>query len=144
MVEKIVPSKYQNVEKIEKNGIKLTKTELPNTDLHETDFSLRHQKVKDRVLSILKGDKYARKNDFYLCLSYWIKTGMINVNVDFQEWNKITKPESISRCRRELMSLAKKGNKDYAFLLKDEETIDIREKEKENYINYYKKFVIKK
>ena len=137
MVEKQVPTKYQSIEKIEKNGIKLTKTDLPKDDLKETDFSLRHERVKDRVLSILKGDKYARKNDFYLCLNYWIRTGMINVNVDFQEWNKITKPESISRARRELMSLAKRGNKDYAFLLKDEETIDVREKEEQNYKNYY-------
>ena len=109
----------------------------PYRPIKETDFSLRHETVKNRVLSLLKFDKYARRNDFYLCLLYWIKSGMISVNVDFKDWNKITKPESISRARRELMSLAKKGHKDYSFLLKDEETSDIRNQEEENYKEYF-------
>lgn len=112
-------------------------TQLFKGNLHETDFSLRHEKVKDRVLSLLRMDKYNRKNDFFLCLNYWIRTGQISVNVDFKDWNKITKPESISRARRELISKAKHGDKELQFLLKDEETLETRKTEEENYKDYF-------
>lgn len=102
-----------------------------------SDFSIKHKKVKDRVLSILKSDKYSRKNDFYLCLSYWIKCGFIKMQVDFKDFGKITKPESISRCRRELITEAKKGNNELNFLLTDKEILEERENLKELNEEYY-------
>lgn len=106
----------------------------PNLErFKETEFSLRHEKVKDRVLSILREDKYSRIDDFYLCLLYWIKTGQIEMKVDFKDFKKITKPESISRCRREIFTMAKKDQK-LKFLLENQ---DFRKDEEENYHNYF-------
>jgi len=121
----MVEKKAIQIEKIERVGNKII---CPKKEFKESiDFTLKHNHVKERVLSILKGDKYARKNDFYLCLVYWIKCGFIKMEIDFKDFNKITKPESISRCRRELISLAKKGNKELQFLLKDSETLNKRD-----------------
>lgn len=117
-----------------------TKTDFPSLEKFKesADFSLKHQKVKDRVLSILREDKYSRKNDFYLCLLYWIKCGFIKMEVDFKDFDRITKPETISRVRRELISEAKHGVKELNFLLSDEETLEKRENLQELNKDYYK------
>lgn len=119
------------------NSVKSITKEVKNTQVesiearprkyNETNFSIMHKKVKDRVLSILRGDKYARQNDFYLCLVYWIKCGFIKTEIDLKDLQNITKPESISRVRRELITQAKKGDAALQFLLKDEETLNERE-----------------
>ena len=117
---------------------KLTKTDFPNVDkFKETDFALKHNTVKDRVKSILREDKYARKNDFYLCLYYWIKCGYIKMEIDFKDFDKITKPETISRIRRELISQAKEGDEELQYLLDDTETLDKRETLKQLNQSYY-------
>jgi hypothetical protein len=100
----------------------------PNkNNFKETDFEIRHNTVKERVKSLLRKDKYARTNDFYLCLLYWISCGHITMNIDFKDWNKITKPESISRCRRQLLTMARRGDKELQFLLKDTKTLNDRD-----------------
>jgi hypothetical protein len=90
-------------------------------------FNIKHNTVKEKVKSILRKDKYSRKNDFYLCLLYWIQNGDITMNVDFKDFKKICKPETISRIRRELISDAKKGNNELKWLLNDLETLDERD-----------------
>jgi len=131
MVTKIV--NQVEVEKVIDNKIRLNK-------LQESEsFNIIHKNVKDRVLSILKGDKYSRKNDFYLCMVYWIKCGFIKMQIDLKDFDKVTKPESISRCRRELIKEAKEGNLDLQFLLKDKEVLDKRETLKELNRRYYAK-----
>lgn len=116
-----------------------TKTDYPSLDKFKEsiDFNLKHNTVKQRVLSILREDKYARKNDFYLCLLYWIKCGFIQMKVDFKDFDKITKPESISRCRRELILESKRGVKELRWLLNDEETLEKRENLKDLNRGYF-------
>lgn len=97
------------------------------SELKETNFSLRHNTVKERVKSLLRSDKYSRQNDFYLCLLYWVKMGFITTHIELKDFSKITKPESISRCRRELLKDAKQGDKDLQFLLNDNETLNKRQ-----------------
>ena len=137
----------KQIEKIEKKGDEIKILEglrrhkedfscKPNLDkFKETDFSLRHEKVKDRVLSILKEDKYSRVDDFYLCLLYWVKTGQIKINVDFKDFKSITKPESISRARREIFTEARNDPK-LKYLLNNEAT-ELRTLEESNYHDYY-------
>ena len=106
--------------------------------LNESDsFKYKHDTLKSKVLQLLKQDKYARKDDFYLCLLTWIKSGHIKLIIPLEDFNKIYKPESISRCRRRLIEEAKKGNKELKFLLKDTETMELRENYKNLYHDYY-------
>jgi hypothetical protein len=51
---------------------------------------------------------------------------MITVNVDFKDFIAITKPESISRCRRQLINESKSEPK-LKWLLDDIETLSKRE-----------------
>lgn len=138
----------QDVEKIEKmgdplkinQGLRKHKHQLnvePNLkNFKETDFASRHQKVKDRVLSILREDKYSRVDDFYLCLLYWVKTGQIQMKVDFKDFQHITKPESISRARRELYTEAR-TNPQLKYLLENKELLEKRKIEQSNYHDYF-------
>lgn len=116
-----------------------TKTDKPSYDYFKESmaFNTRHNTVKEKVRSILRKDKYARKNYFYLCLLYWVQNGDIQMKVDFKDFSKITKPETISRCCRELVSEAKKGVKELSWLLNDEETLNNRNELSELNRGYY-------
>ena len=119
----------------------LKKTDLVNFERYtESDsFNILHNSVKDRVLSILKRDRLSRKNDMWLCLLYWIKSGQIKLVIPLSEFYKINKPESISRCRRELIKEAKSGVKELQFLLNDQETLLERENLKNLNTEYFSK-----
>ena len=100
----------------------------PNLDRFKEsmNFNTKHNTVKEKVRSLLRQDTYARKNYFYLCLLYWVQNGDITMNIDFKDFSKITKPETISRICRELISEAKNGDESLKWLLKDELTLNQR------------------
>ena len=108
---------YKQIETIEKEGVRPNERNFKESNT----FSIKHNTVKDKVKSLVRFDKYARKDRFYLCLLYWIKNGDITMNVDFKDFKKITKPETITRCFRELKEQANNGNKELRWLLYDEE-----------------------
>ena len=124
------------IEKIEKVG------NLPEPNINKfkesMNFNTKHNNVKDKVRSLLRQDKYARRNYFYLCLLYWVQNGDITMNIYFKDFKKITKPETISRVCRELVSEAKKGDKDLKWLLNDEDILNERDNLKQLNHNYYK------
>lgn len=130
MVEVLV----KPVEVVEKKG---TFQPTDNCFKESNDFKYKHETLKSKVLQLLKQDKYARKDDFYLCLLTWVKSGHIKLIVPLEDFNKINKPESISRCRRQLIEEAKKGVKELNFLLKDTDTLELRENYKNLYHDYY-------
>lgn len=116
-----------------------TKTDLPDNDrlIESQDFSLRHKTVLERVRSILRGDKYARKDYLWLLLRYYSACNMIKIIVPLEDFQIKNSPESISRAKRELVEEAKKGNKELAWLLTDQEFLEDMKKEEQNYHNYY-------
>ena len=122
----MIEVKGREYETIEKVGNRQTEPRYTNFKESMT-FNTKHNTVKEKVKSILRKDRYSIKNDFYLCLIYWIQNGDIQMKVDFKDFKKITKPETISRIRRELISEAKKGNKELKYLLNDEEILEERE-----------------
>lgn len=137
MLYEIPERQVETIEKIK--GIDVKKLEINKiNDLEETKgFATRFKTVKDKVLSIVRNDEYARKDYFYLCLLFWIKTGAIKLIVPLDKFFYITKPESISRAYRSLVSDAKKGNPQLRFLLKDEETINNRQEIAEEIREYF-------
>jgi len=112
--------------------------EKPNTEnLTETKgFATRFPKVKDRVLSILKNDEYARRNYLWLCLRYWAKCGHIKIVVPMEKFEHVNSPETITRAARKLVEEAKTNQK-LKFLLKDKETISMRNKRQEEISTYF-------
>lgn len=100
-------------------------------------FATRFPTVKNAVLSIMKNDEFARRNDLYLCLRFWAKKGMIEIIVPRKDFNKVTCPESISRARRKLFEEARKGDPKLRFLLKEEETINMRRDRETEVSNYF-------
>lgn len=132
-MEYISTSPIRNIETIEQPKIRPREENFKESMLFDT----KHKTVKAKVQSILRKDKYARKNYFYLCLLYWVQNGDITMNIDFKDFEKITKPETISRCCRELVSDARKGNQDLKWLLNDTDTLDERESNQELNRNYY-------
>ena len=112
--------------------------EKPNTEnLNETKgFATRFPKVKDRVLSILKNDEYARRNYLYLCLRYWAKCGHIKIIVPMEKFEHVNSPETITRAARKLVEEAKTGPK-LKFLLKDKETLISRKNRQQEVSDYF-------
>jgi len=88
---------------------------------------LKHLTLKQKVLSIVKQDKLARKDYFWLCLLVWIKSNNIKFIIPLEDYHKMYKPESISRIFRELMEEAKKGKPELQFLLNDTQTLNKRD-----------------
>ena len=133
----MITTNSKQIEKIEFQG--KTKTDYPSYDNFKESmlFNTKHITVKEKVKSILRKDKYARKNYFYLCLLYWVQNGDITMKIDFKDFSKITKPETISRCCRELVSEAKKGNQELKWLLNNEEVLNEREYLREMNHAYY-------
>jgi len=90
------------------------------------EFNKKHITLKQIVKDILKHDKQARKDYFYLCLLVWLKSNQIQLIVPMKDYSKLYKPDSITRISRELFIEARKGVPDLQFLLKDTETLDKR------------------
>jgi hypothetical protein len=114
-------------------GQRRHKTEIPDNIRLTTDsleFQNKFDNVKDRVLSILKRDVYARKNDLWLMLRYWASMGQIKIIVPLDEFAHINAGETITRARRKIFEEAKK-NPDLAWLLTDKEVIEMREQREE-------------
>ena len=131
---------FRQIETIEKLGDldKINKPK-PNYDNFKESmtFNTKHTTVKEKVRSILRKDRYARKNYFYLCLLYWVQNGDIQMNIDFKDFKSITKPETISRCCRELVSEAKQGNNELKWLLNDTEILEQRNELEQLNHDYY-------
>lgn len=127
----------QSIETVEKIGDK--KPIIPDQDNFNESmiFQKKMSTIEERVKSILRSDKYARKKDWWLILLYWVKMGYIKIVVPLENLNKITPPESITRVKRRLISMAKKGDKELRWLLNDLENIQIREEHEQLYHNYY-------
>lgn len=78
--------------------------------LKETSgFAKRFPKVKDRVLSILRNDNYARRNYLWLNMVYWAKCGQIKVVVPLEKFNQVNSPETITRAFRKIMEEHREG-----------------------------------
>ena len=111
---------------------------IPNTeDLSETrGFAKRFPKVKDRVLSILRNDEYARKNYLWLCLRYCAKCGHIKIIIPMEDFQHVNSPETITRATRKLFEEAKTNPK-LKVLLKEGETISRRKERQKEISNYF-------
>lgn len=135
--EKEIPE----VERVVRKG-KITPTDKPNTKrLRESDsFHIKFKTIKERIISILREDKFARRNDLWLLLRYYHKMGYLKLQIDVDKFNKIHMPESISRGRRAIYKEIREGKlPELKFLLKDEETLNNRELEEESYRDYFKR-----
>ena len=127
-----------NIEKVEK-PINLSPTEFPdNSRIKESmDFAIKHKTILERVKSILRYDKLARKDYWWLQALFYAKCGFIKELMVLENFRRKPSPESINRCRRELFKKAKGGDKELAWLLTDKEFIEDIKKEEELYRNYY-------
>ena len=127
--------KAREIERVEKRGFV---TDYPSEDRvkESADFSLRFTNVKDRVASILRTDKFARRNDLWLCILYWVKMGQIKIIVPMEDFTKANDPETISRARRKLVEEAKNGAEELKFLL-DEKINEMRETRAMTMSNYF-------
>lgn len=118
--------------------VKVIEVEQVNFNIETAKpFDARFKTAKDKVLSILRNDELARKDDFYLCLLFWIKSNQIKLIVPLDKIFYLNKPETISRARRSLIRQAKKGEPNLQFLLKDKETLEKREEERQEVSNYF-------
>ena len=133
--------KYRPIERIIKEGNKKKIDASPEySNLKESlHFQKNMETIENRVVSILKGDRYARKKDWWLIILYWAKMGYIKVIIPEEQIGKITPPESITRVKRKLIKEAKEGKEELQFLLKDKENIEIRESHEELYREYFRK-----
>ena len=130
----MIEVKANDIEKVEKVGTGF----LDEDRLKESnDFALKHDTIQERVKFILKFDKFARKDDLFLLLLYYVKCNMIKLIVPLSDFHNIHKPESITRAKRYLFQKAKKGDKELRFLLDDKDNLEIRNKQEENYRDYY-------
>jgi len=108
----------------------------PNSLKETQGFAKRFPKVKDRVLSIVKNDNYARENSLWLCLLYWAKCGHIKIVVPLEKFNQVNSPETITRAFRKIMQEHREENK-YPFL-KDNAIDDIRYNREKEMREYFK------
>lgn len=149
MIESKTP--INNIEKIEKMGdpVKIISgrhrskdfkpTSTPNEDrvIDSLDFKFKFDNVKDRVKSIIKGDKYARENYLWLQILYYSKMGMLKLLVPLEDFQYANSPETITRAFRKLMEETKRGmHPDLKFLL-EEHVNDIRKEREENMRNMF-------
>jgi len=140
---------YQQIETIEKmgdpakiyQGLRKSKSVTDEPDLDRLKVSNTFEKnfdnIKDRVESILKRDKFARKNDVWLMLVYYAQMGYINLKIDINAFDKINPPESISRARRSLFEEIKQGQHPELKHLIDHDMEQIRKECETNYHDYF-------
>jgi len=117
----------REIEVIEKVGTKvLSKTSNPSFDRikESMDFTQKHNSILERVKNIMRYDKYARKNYLWLLVLYYAKCNMIKILVPLEDFERANSPESIERCRREIYSMAKKGDKELKWLLDGKEFLE--------------------
>ena len=90
----------------------------PSSDIIQYDESKvvrrtthKNQVMRDTIVEALKCSVEARSNDFVLCLEVWRRSGQITmsnngkqtiITIKNNHLHNITKPETISRCRRDL------------------------------------------
>lgn len=98
-------------------------------------FAKRFPKVKDRVLSILRHDNYARRNYLWLSMIYWAKCGQIKVVVPLEKFNQVNSPETITRAFRKIMEEHREGLHPF---LKHDAIDDFRENREKEVIAYFK------
>ena len=140
MVEVIINRQIETIEKMgDPRKILKGKTEKPDLKrLKVSDsFEKNFDNVKDRVKSILKKDKFARKNDVWLMLVYYSQMGYINLKIDINAFNKINPPESLSRARRSIFSEIKAGQHPDLKYLIDQEMEEIRAEYEQGYHDYF-------
>ena len=132
--------KTQKIERIEKEGTKMpekTATDYPDNDRikESMDFKLKFDNVKDRVKSIIKGDKYARKNYLWLDILYYVKMGMLKLITPLEDFNKANSPETINRAFRKLISETSQGlHPDLKYLLEEDiRNFKERQKQEDNF-----------
>lgn len=105
--------------------------------LRETQgFAKRFPKVKDRVLSILKHDNYARENYLWLCMVYWAKCGQIKVVVPLDKFAEVNSPETVTRAFRSIMS--EHSNKNMHNFLKYDAIDELRENREKEIRQYFR------
>jgi len=63
----------------------------------------RELEVNEIVLQVLAEEVTTRNSDKLLLLKVWFKMGW-NSNVPFEDLEKISSPESITRCRRQIQN----------------------------------------
>ena len=98
------------------------------------DFSEKFKNVKDRVKSIIRTDKFARKNYLWLDILYYVKMGMLKLIVPLEDFDKANSPETINRAYRKLMQETSQGlHLDLNFLLKDKVTLYERKKQEDKF-----------
>jgi len=91
------------------------------------EFDKRFKTVRERTLKILKEDKFARKEKWWLLIRYWCSAGYIKIVVPKEHLFNIVSPESVFRIQRRLIQEAKKGNENLSFLIKDKDLINKNE-----------------
>ena len=117
-------------------------TEVPDLSrLKDSDsFAIKFDNIKDRVISILQFDKFARRNDLWLLLLYYHKMGYLKLQIEVSQFNKINMPESISRARRSIFQEIREGkHPKLNYLLEDTKTLEIRKQQELNYEEYFSK-----
>ena len=118
---------------------KITPTDIPdNNRIKESmDFAEKHKTILEQVKSILRYDKLARKDYWWLQAILYSKCGFIKEIAVLERFRNKPSPESISRCRRELYKMARKGDPDLRWLLDDKKFIEEMKNEEELYRDYY-------
>lgn len=133
----IIYEKEKPIKRVIKKGYPTEKPDLKRLK-ESSDFALKHDSIRERVISILRSDKFSRRNDLWLLLLYYHKMGYLKLKIDISQFNKIHMPESISRARRSIYQDIRENKlPQLRFLLDDQETLNIREKEEEKYREYF-------
>ena len=138
MVEYITEVKEPVLITKEKINIKSPTEKPDNNRINESmDFAEKHKSILERVKYILKFDKLARKDYWWLQAVFYAKCGFIKEIAVLERFKDKPSPESIDRTRRELYKKARAGDKELAWLLSDKEFIEEMENKEELYRNYY-------
>ena len=122
------------------NEVKATPIEIIEFQGSSNEIFSGHKSMMDDVLEILNENPICCKNDVLLYFEYLKLIGQIDmkvvgseilISIQKSEINRLKKPESVSRCRRELHKL---GLINY-----DRKTEDKRSKSEEAYHSHYQR-----
>jgi hypothetical protein len=67
-------------------------------------FLAKQDKAKELVTKCLEQDIRCRNSDLYLILMVWQRMQHIKCFIPYEEMNKMIKPETITRCRRQIQN----------------------------------------
>ncbi len=125
------------VEEIIKIG--KTPTETPDNDRVKLGLKFAQEQItiKEIVKHVLKYDKLARKDYWWLNTRVYALGGFIKQLVILENFSRKPSPETINRERRELYIEAKKGDPELKWLLTDEEFIENMKEREELFKNYF-------